>query len=54
VAEKLDPNNQRRDDKRILPRYRRKNKDEAKPHRELNNHTNGTWEHQSIIKTIPN
>jgi len=27
---------------------------DAKPHRELNNHTNGTWDHQSIPQSIPN
>ena len=52
MAKKLDTNYQRKHNDRILPKRRRKTKNEIKPHTELHGNSNRTWKNKSVPTPI--
>ena len=52
MAKKLDINHQRKRNKRIFPKRRRKAENEIKPHTKLHDNSNGTRKNKSIPTSI--
>jgi len=48
MAKKMDTNNERKHNKRIIPKPRRQTQYENKTHTKFSSHTNGTWEDKNI------
>ena len=52
MAKKLDTNYQRKHNKRIFSKRRRKTKNEIKPHTKFHGNSNRTWKNKSVTTPI--